>query len=244
MRAFRTALVSALVAGLIGGLIASAFHGLFTEPVIDRAIAAEEERAAAQPGHHGEVPVVSRRGQKIGLVVGLVLYGTTWGLLIGLAVQATRDWAPPTWSLARRGAVLAGLLGWSVAIFPFLKYPANPPGVGEAESIGYRQTLYVGFLALAVLGLVLATALRRRTGGWPVPGIFYAAWALGIYVLMPPNPDPVSLSEAIVRPFRALSLAGLVIFWATLGAALAVLGREPTRGPRADRPTGACLTSA
>ena len=228
MRALRTVLVSAIVAGLIGGAIASAFHGLFTEPVIDRAIAAEEERAAAQPGHHGEEPVVSRRGQKIGLVVGLLLYGATWGLLVGLAIHATREWAPRAWSLARRGAVLAALVGWSVAIFPFLKYPANPPGVGEPESIGYRQTLYVGFIALAVLGLALATALRRRTGGWLVPALFYAAWALGLYVLMPPNPDPVQLSEAIVRPFRALSLAGLVIFWAVLGAALAVLGRDRT----------------
>ncbi len=231
MRARKTVLVSAIVAGLIGGAIASAFHGLFTEPVIDRAIAAEEARAAAQPGHHSEEPVVSRRGQKIGLVVGLLLYGAIWGLLVGLTVHATQGWAPRTWSLARRGAVLAGLLGWSVAIFPFLKYPANPPGVGEPDSIGYRQTLYIGFMALAVLGLALATALRRRTGGWLVPSLFYAAWALGIYVLMPPNPDPVQLSEAIVRPFRALSLAGLVIFWTVLGAALAVLGRDRLARP-------------
>ena len=49
-RALRTALVPAIVAGLIGGAITSAFHGFFTEPVIDRAIAAEEERAAGQPG--------------------------------------------------------------------------------------------------------------------------------------------------------------------------------------------------
>ncbi len=221
MRALKTALVPAIVAGLIGGAIVSAFHGFFTEPVIDRAIAAEERRAAAQPGHHGEEPVVSRRGQKIGLVVGLVLYGATWGLLVGLALHAIRGWSPPAWSLARRGALLAGLLGWSVAIFPFLKYPANPPGVGEPESIGYRQTLYVGFIVLAVLGLALATVLRRRTGGWLVPAGFYVAWALGIYTLMPPNPDPVELSEAIVRPFRALSLAGLVIFWAALSASLA-----------------------
>ena len=230
MRALRTVLISAIVAGLIGGAIASAFHGLFTEPVIDRAIAAEEERAAAQPGHHGEEPVVSRRGQKIGLVVGLLLYGATWGLMVGLAIHATREWAPRAWSLAQYGAVLAVLLGWSVAIFPFLKYPANPPGVGEPESIGYRQTLYIGFIALAVLGLALAVTLRRRTGGWLGPALFYAAWALGLYVLMPPNPDPVQLSEAIVRPFRALSLAGLVIFWAVLGAALAVLGRDRTGG--------------
>jgi hypothetical protein len=226
VRALKTVLVSGIVAGLIGGAIASVFHGLFTEPVIDRAIEAEEARAAAQPGHHGEEPVVSRRGQKVGLVIGLLLYGGIWGLLVGLVIHATRGWAPRTWSLAQRGAALAGLVGWSVAIFPFLKYPANPPGVGEPESIGYRQTLYIGFMALAVLGLALATALRRRSGGWIVPALFYCAWALGIYFLMPPNPDPVELSEAIVRPFRALSLAGLVIFWAALGAALAVLGRD------------------
>jgi predicted cobalt transporter CbtA len=230
MRALRTVLVSAIVAGLIGGAIASAFHGLFTEPVIDRAIAAEEERAAAQPGHHSEEPVVSRRGQKMGLVVGLLLYGTTWGLLVGLALHATREWAPRGLSLARRGTVLAGLIGWSAAIFPFIKYPANPPGVGEPESIGYRQTLYIGFIALAVLGLALATALRRRAGGWLVPALFYAAWAVGLYVLMPPNPDPVRLSEAIVRPFRALSLAGLVIFWVVLGVALAVFGSDRSGG--------------
>jgi hypothetical protein len=41
---------------------------------------------------------------------------------------------------------------------------------------------------------------------------------------MPPNPDPVELSDAIVRPFRALSLAGLVILWAALSASLALLG--------------------
>ena len=230
MRALRTALVSAIVAGLIGGAMASAFHEFFTEPVIDRAIAAEAERAAAQPGHHDEEPVVSRRGQKIGLVVGLLVYGAIWGLLVGLAIHATRGWTPGAWSLARRGAVLVGLLGWAVAIFPFMKYPANPPGVGEPDSIGYRQTLYMGFMALSVLGLALATAIRRRTGGRLVPALFYVAWALGIYFLMPLNPDPVPLSGAIVRPFRALSLAGLVIFWVVLGTALAVFGRDRTGG--------------
>ena len=231
MRALRTVLVSAIVAGLFGGAIASVFHEFFTEPVIDRAIAAEEKRAAAQPGHHDEEPVVSRRGQKIGLVVGLLLYGSIWGLLVGLAIHATRGWTPGAWSLARRGAVLAALLGWAVAIFPFIKYPANPPGVGEPDSIGYRQTLYIGFMALSVLGLALATAIRRRTGGWLAPVVFYAVWALGIYFLMPPNPDPIELSESIVRPFRALSLAGLVVFWVALGAALVVLGRDRLARP-------------
>jgi hypothetical protein len=90
----------------------------------------------------------------------------------------------------------------------------------------------VGFIALAVLGLWLAAAFgrqlttARRASRWIVPAVFYTAWALAIYVLMPPNPDPVEVSETILRPFRALSLAGLVVFWAALGLAFAWLARE------------------
>jgi hypothetical protein len=239
MGALGSALRATLVAGLIAGLFASVFHQVLTEPVIDRAIAAEEARAAAQPGHtHDAEPVVSRGGQKIGLVVGLLLYGLTWGLLVGLALYATRDWAPSGWSLGRRGLIVAGLAGWSVALFPFLKYPANPPGVGEPETIEYRQMLYLGFIVLAVIGMLLAASLRRRLrgasqgpGSWIAPVAFYAVWALGIYALMPPNPDPVELSETIVRPFRALSLTGLVVFWGGFVLAVAYLGRERARAP-------------
>jgi hypothetical protein len=227
---------SAIVAGLLAGLLAAVFHQVLTEPVIDRAIAAEEARETARPGHAHEAPVVSRGGQKVGLVVGLLLYGAVWGLLVGLGLHATRDSAPSGWNPARRGLVVAALLGWSVAVFPFLKYPGNPPGVGEPDTIGFRQALYLGFIVLSVLGLVLAVALRRRAtargaGSWIVPVAFYVVWAVGLYALMPPNPDPVELSETIVRPFRALSLAGLVVFWAAFALALAYLGRERARVP-------------
>jgi hypothetical protein len=232
MSPLSSALRPAVLAGLIAGAVASLFHGVLTEPVIDRAIAAEEARDGARPGHTHAEPVVSRRGQKVGLAVGLLVYGAISGLLVGLGVHLMRGWAPAGWSLGRRGLLLAGLAGWSVGLFPFLKYPANPPGVGEPETIGYRQALYVGFIALAVLGLWLAAALGRRLavrrGGsaWMIPTIFYAAWAIGIYVLMPPNPDPVAVSGTILGPFRMLSLAGLVVFWAALGLAFAWLARE------------------
>ncbi len=224
----------AIIAGLVAGVLASVFHQVLTEPVIDRAIAAEEARAAARPGHAHEEPVVSRGGQKVGLVVGLLVYGLIWGLLVGVGLSATRGWVPSGWNLGRRGLVVAGLVGWSVALFPFLKYPANPPGVGEPETIEYRQTLYLGFILLAVLGLVLAVALGRRAAtrgarAWIVPVAFYAVWALLIYVSMPPNPDPVPLSETILRPFRALSLTGLVVFWGAFALVLAYLGRERAR---------------
>jgi hypothetical protein len=233
MDTLRSTLRAAIIAGLVAAVLAAVFHQVLTEPVIDRAISAEEARAAPQPGHAHEAPVVSRGGQKIGLVVGLLIYGLVWGLLVGVGLYATRDWVSPGWSRGRHGLVVAGLVGWSVALFPFLKYPANPPGVGEPGSIGYRQTLYLGFIGLAVLGLFLAASLRRHVAtvgaaAWFAPVGFYAVWALGLYALMPPNPDPVELSETIVRPFRTLSLAGLVVFWGGFALVLAYLGRERT----------------
>lgn len=242
MRSLRDVLVSATVAGLIAGGLAAGFHAALTEPVIDRAIAAEDARHGTA-GHSHEAPVVSRRAQKIGLVVGLLLYGAIWGVLVGMALHLTRGLAPAGWRLGRWGVVVASLTGWAVALFPFLKYPGNPPGVGEPDTIGYRQALYVAFVVLSALGVWLAAALRRRARGgaprprgWIAPALFYAAWALGLYALMPPNPDPVSLSVEIVRPFRALSLAGLVVFWAALGLGLALLLRtEPAPRRRVAR---------
>jgi len=232
----RSALRVAVLAGLFAGALASVFHQFLTEPVIDRAIAVEETRETGQPGHAHEAPVVSRRGQKIGLVVGLLVYGLTWGLLVGVGLHLTHGWAPLGWSLGRRGMVVAGLAGWSSAVFPFLKYPANPPGVGEPATIGYRQTLYVGFILLAVLGLLLAASLHRHTTArgaraWAGPVALYVGWALGIYAFMPPNQDPVELSNAIVGPFRALSLAGLIVFWAGFALVLGYLGRDRAGGP-------------
>ena len=56
MRTLKTVLVSTIAAGLIGGALASAFHGLFTEPVIDRAIAAEEQGRPRSPGTMARSP--------------------------------------------------------------------------------------------------------------------------------------------------------------------------------------------
>jgi hypothetical protein len=57
---------------------------------------------------------------------------------------------------------------------------------------------------------------------------FYALWALGLYALMPPNPDPATVPPTLVRPFRLLSLGGLVVFWAALATGLALLTRPAT----------------
>lgn len=222
-------LKAAVLAGLVAGALTAGFHLLLTEPVIDRAIEIEEKLSQAQ-GSPSEEPVVSRRTQRVGLILGFLLYGGAWGLLFG-GLSYLLYSRLPQWTEIKRGFVLAVVLGWSVAVFPFLKYPANPPGVGDPETIGYRQGIYLGFIALSVLGTLLAFRLQhlishRRPPGWPVVLALYVLYLAGVYLAMPSNPNSVKMPAQLVWTFRAVSLAGLILFWGVLGGLFGWLYRE------------------
>lgn len=230
MTPFGAVLKAAVLAGLIAGAVVAGFHSLLTEPVIDRAIVIEKQLSRSQ-GARAEEPVVSRRAQRVALVFGFLLYGVIWGLLFGVLFYLTAAWQPSAWTEARCGFLLAAVAAWSVGVFPFLKYPANPPGVGDQATIGYRQMLHLVFIGLSILGAVLAFGLQRslsraRQWGRPIALILYLVYLVVIYWAMPANPDPVRMLSQVVWTFRALSLAGLVLFWAMLGGAFAWLARD------------------
>ena len=234
-----TALKAALLAGLAAGLVAAAFHFLVSEPLIERAIALEEQLRGA--GDSGAAPI-SRGGQRVGLFAGFLLYGLTWGLLFGAVYHLARRRLPGAGPVGR-GLTLALLGYWSVALFPFLKYPANPPGVGDPATLGYRQGLYFGVLVLSVvatgLAVTLARAVRRRAGAtaacWWLALAVLAAFDATIYLAMPSNPDPVPMPAELVAAFRASSLAGLTLFWAVMGLVVGLLLREHGLGRAPDR---------
>src|SRR5262249_37052469 len=118
----------------------------------------------------------------------------------------------------RSGLFLAGAAYLSVALFPFLKIPANPPGVGDPETITFRQLLYMASLVLAVLGTMLAIALARlRASSWRWACAFLVLYAVVVALVLPNNPDTIELPADVVWTFRALSIAGLTLFWAVLG---------------------------
>jgi predicted cobalt transporter CbtA len=240
-----TILKAAFIAGLVAGLTAAVFHLIVTEPLIDQAIALEEQHLAAggagaaeAAGEH-EAPIVSREAQKGGLVLGLLMYALIWSALVGVIYHLAQHWLPG--EDGRRKRLLLVLAGyWSVALFPFLKYPANPPGVGDPETIGYRQTLYLAVLVLSLAGTVVAIALARWADGaaarrWLAGLGFLVVFSLALFVLLPASPDPVEMPAEIVEPFRLLSLIGLTLFWAVLGGVFALVLRadsaaQPTAG--------------
>jgi predicted cobalt transporter CbtA len=236
MRTLGSILKASVVAGLLAGAIISGFHALLIEPVIDRAIALEEQQSQPHGAAHAE-PVVDRPTQRWGLVLGFIVYGAIWGLLLGVLLYLTQGWRPATWSLGRYGCVLAVLLGWSVAWFPFLKYPANPPGVGDADTVAYRQVLYVGVIGLSVVGTALALGLfrllNRPTGApthgrvrWLVAAACYVLYAVALYAALPTNPDPVEMPADLVRTFRLISFAGLLLFWVSLAGLFGWFARD------------------
>jgi predicted cobalt transporter CbtA len=229
-----TVVKAALVAGLLAGLTAAVFHLIATEPVIDHAIALEAQGHQAEGA--AEAPFVSRNTQKGGLVLGFLLYGLTWALLFAVIYRFAQGWLPAE-SRLKKGVLLAFLGYWSVGLLPFLKYPANPPGVGAPETIGYRQALYLGILALSVIGAALSMGLGHYFGqwkGWPsgslLPSLALLAMFSGvIYLVMPSNPDEIGIPTDVVGSFRALSLVGLTLFWIVLGLLFGKLVSNPPR---------------
>lgn len=225
-------LKAAVLAGLLGGFVAAGFHWIFTEPLIDRAVEMEQH-SHGSPTVSPVEPAVSRPVQKVGLFIGYLLYGGAWGLLFGLLAYAMRPWFAEI-GYGEQGFFLAVLLGWAVAIFPLLKYPANPPGVGELESIEYRQQLFLGFIVLSLIGTVVALAFERRlqrTGRLARAGVMtgYAACLAVLFLAFPSNPDPVRLPPQLVGEFRFLSLLGQFFFWTAMGGMFWWLCRKVSR---------------
>lgn len=244
-----TVIFAALIAGLLAGLAGGLFHVFATEPIIDRAI---ELEGLLHAGGEPEAPeLISRELQRFGLVLGFLVYGVTWGLFFGAAYWVIARFAPTGRALGR--AILVAALGyWAVGIFPQLKYPANPPGVGDPATIGDRQGLYFGLLALSILAVLLAAIVYRDLGrlgaGWARRGVrlpiaigVYAGAAAALLIFLPGNPDPIPMPLDLVATFRWLSIAGVTVFWLVLGAIFALFARRwtaavPTTGSVANSP--------
>jgi predicted cobalt transporter CbtA len=229
-------LKAAVLAGLLGGFVAAGFHWIFTEPLIDRAVEMEQH-SNESPAVSPVEPAVSRPVQKLGLFIGFLLYGGAWGLLFGLLAYAIRPWFAEI-GYGKQGVFLAVLLGWAVAIFPLLKYPANPPGVGELETIGIRQQLFLGFIVLSLIGTVVAVAFERRlrrTGRLARAGVIitYAVCLAMLFLAFPSNPDPVRLPPELVGEFRFLSLLGQLVLWSAMGSMFWWLCRKVSRSASA-----------
>lgn len=222
----RALLVRGLIAGLIAGVAAAVFAYLVAEPSVDAAIGFEQAHS-----HDHEVELVSRGVQStLGLLVANVGIGVALGGLFAVAfalVYGRFGLAGP-----RTHAALLGVGGFVVvSVVPFLKYPANPPGVGSAGTIGSRTDLYFSYLGISVIagGLALygARVLADRVGGWLAGAAGVAGYVVVMAVcgaLMPAvNEVPDHFPASVLWEFRVSSLGTLVVLWAVVAVAFGAL---------------------
>lgn len=231
----RNMFVRGAVSGAAAGLLTSVAAYFFLEPTLDAAIALEG------PGD-GSGPVGRETQKLLGMPLGFVFAGLALGLLFAVAYRVLPSQAEP-W---RRSLGLAAGGFAALALIPALRYPANPPGVGDPETIAGRTS---GYLLAVALGVVVvsgsyaaARALRERGVAAPVRQSAVAvaavlAVAVG-FALLPDNTDPVGAPASLIWEFRVRSLGLLVLLYAALGAAFGALSLRAVPAGAAPRPAG------
>ncbi|WP_327075455.1 CbtA family protein [Kitasatospora purpeofusca] len=237
-------LLRGLLAGLIAGLVAFVFAYTVGEGPVSDSIA-QEQASSAPAGHHDhgggsaaaagtgdaaaheheaadaggeEEELVSRDLQSTaGLATGVLVYGVAVGGIAALAF---------CFALGRIGrfgprataALVAGAAFVTVYFVPFLKYPANPPAVGNPDTIGKRTALFFLMIALSVLIGVAAVILGKRLGTWNATvaaGLGYAVVMAVLAFVLPPNDDaiPDGFPAALLWDFRLASIGLQVVLW-------------------------------
>jgi predicted cobalt transporter CbtA len=251
----RTLLVRGMLVGIVAGLLSFGFLKIYGEPQVDRAIAFEtqmdEAKAAAEKAKgmakgmamsDEEPELVSRPVQAgIGLFTAVVVYSAAFGGLFGLAFAFAYGRVPGRLSPQSLSALLAAAGFVAIYLVPNLKYPANPPSVGDPETINMRTALYFIMIAISLAAMVGSAALKgllvARFGRWNANLTMAACYIVIVVIaglLLPVvNEVPEEFPAVVLWKFRIASLGAQVIMWATLGLLFGALTeRAVDRGRR------------
>lgn len=231
---FTVVLRAALLGAAAAGLVAALLSWLLVEIPIRSALAIESSREAAphagdaghgSAGHGHAEEMFSRSTQVVGGMLAAVLVALVLGVVFAVVFARLRPQLPGRTDYGR--AVALALAGFVVvSLLPAIKYPANPPAVGDPATIGTRTWYYVSFLAAAILLSLGVLALRRR-----LPAHWPASWTATVTALLavtgyallmgwwPAGPDeiPADVPAELIWQFRLGSLAELAALWVTLG---------------------------
>ncbi|MGL4960704.1 MAG: CbtA family protein [Inquilinus sp.] len=238
-------LLRGMLVGVLAGLLAFGFARIFGEPQVDRAIALEgtlghshdhgdHADATAAGGAAEEPELVSRETQAgLGLLTGAVVYGAAIGGLFALVFAFTYGRVGRL--DARATAALLALAAFiALVVVPGLKYPANPPAVGNPDTIGERTTLFFIMLAISIAALTLAVnlalGLARRHGGWTAgliaATVYVAIIAIAQVALPAVNEVPEGFPADLLWQFRIASLGMHAVLWTTIGLTFGVLAER------------------
>ena len=221
-----------LVSGAFAGLVHGSANLVLVEPYLDEAINIENQNLFASGEEEDTLEFwVEYEGyrdwQKGGQLLAGVILGTSIGALFGIVFALSRNSLPGN-NDVKRSLVLAGIMWATIYFIPFLKYPANPPTVGESETVVLRGVLYLTFIAISGFAAVGFYKLSKKFEGKKkfIGLIGYAALISIMFVVMPDNPDEVTAPMDLVEGFRVMSVLGVTAFWITIGLVLGLLWKK------------------
>jgi hypothetical protein len=196
--------------GALAGLLAFVFARIFAEPVIQAATDYESGRdeakaalaaAAGQPPENADPDIFSRAVQaNLGIGVGMIAFGLAIGLFFAvaycMAYGRTGDVRP------RRLSLLVALFGFlTLFLVPFVKYPANPPAIGNPDTIGDRGGLWLLMVVASVIFAIVAVwagqKLQPRFGTWNATLLAGAGFVVVMGILMAVLPSLGQLSANV-----------------------------------------------
>jgi hypothetical protein len=222
-----------MAAGLLAGLLAGVFAFVVGEPLLDRAIALEEATAHHEEGHE---EVFSRSTQKAGLFFATGLFGVTAGGAFGISYAFFRERLAAS-SDFKRSISLTSAIFAGAFLIPFLKYPANPPSVGDPATIRERTAAYFTLVTLSLLAILLAwlaarTLKRRGFSGVRrrlVVGVGLVVVIGMLILVLPAAPSADGFPSGLLWAFRLSSFGTQLIFWAGLGVLFGLLCERANR---------------
>lgn len=219
-------IIIVLVSGAFAGFIHGTVNFAIVEPYLDQAIGIENQNLFAS-GEEEDTPEfwVAYEGyrvwQKSGQILAGVILGMSVGSLFGIVFAFSKN-ALPGNNIVKKSIILSGMMWVTLYIIPFLKYPANPPTVGDGETVVLRAILYLSFIAISGLGAVAFYKLSKKFQNKKklVSLLGYAVFISVVFLVMPENPDEITAPMNLVNEFRIMSVLGVTSFWVSIGLIL------------------------
>ena len=226
------------LAGAIGGVATALFQWIVIERQIDKALAIE----AANAGPGGGDEMFTRGPSRSPAACSpRLIYGTFLGIVFAFACAVLWPRLPGR-TVFSRSIRLAVVVFVAWVLVPNLKYPANPPAVGDPDTVGQRTASYLllhGGLDDPRLPGVGARGRRLTDQGLdgaerfaPVAGAYAAAVTVAWLLSSRPIRDAIEVPANLIWHFRIQSLGGNAILWVVAGTVFGFLAdRATARSP-------------
>ena len=218
---------------LLSGAVAGALLGLINqgivEPFIDKAIGIETQKEIST----GKIVDSTQQSQyriwqKEGEIIAATILGLSLASLFGIVFAYSRNSLPVS-DNKRKALILASLMFFVLFLVPSLKYPANPPAVGNPSTIYYRENLFIGFIAISGFSTLALALLYRRLASKDrlkiktSLSLIYVAIMVAAYLVFPSNPDKITIPTDLIISFRIASVFTMGVFWGLLGITFGML---------------------